>query len=96
MKISQKSSSVIIADAHFLVRGGLKQILVRQPNVRLMDEVENEAGLLELIKEKKPNILFIDPFQKDSFSMQTLNKVKEIHPTIKFIIITAEKDKALI
>jgi len=92
----QKLNSIIIADAHFLVRVGLKQILVRQPNVRLMDEVDNESGLLKLIEEKKPDILFIDPFQKENFSIKTLQSVKEIHPKIKFIIITAETDKSSI
>jgi len=92
----QKLNSIIIADAHFLVRVGLKHLLVRQPNVRLMDEVENEADLLKLIAEKKPDILFIDPFQKNTFSIKTLESVKEIHPAIKFIIITAETDKTAI
>ena len=89
-------NSVIIADAHFLVRVGLKHLLVRQPNVRLMDEVDNESKLLKLTEEKKPDILFIDPFQEGFFSLETLKKVKDLHPGIKFIIVTDEKDKASI
>ncbi len=92
----QKLNSIIIADAHFLVRVGLKHVLVRQPNVRLMDEVDNEADLLKLVAEKKPDILFIDPFQESIFSNKTLDAVKEIHPEIKFIVVTAETNKTAI
>ncbi len=92
----QKTISVIIADAHFLVREGLKNLIVRQSNVRLMDTAENEEKLIEILHSKNPDIVFIDPFQPAAFTLNTLKAIKESHPNTKFIVITSEDKKEMI
>lgn len=89
-------TSVIIADAHYLVRVGLKNIFMRKPEYRILGEVENEVKLIAALEKKQPNILIIDPFQTDKFSIDTLVKVNERYPDVNFLIITGERTKELI
>lgn len=74
----------------------MKNMFMRKPEYRILGEVESEVQLLAALQVKQPDILIIDPFQKDKFSIDTLVKVNEQYPKVNFLIITAERDKELI
>ena len=92
----QKSTTVILADAHYLTRVGMKNIFLRKPEFRILGEVEDEAQLISLAQIKNPSLILIDPFQEGKFSIDTLRKIKEMSPKTHFLIITDEREKSLI
>lgn len=94
--IMQKSTTVILADAHFLTRVGMKNLFLRKLEFRILGEVENEDQLLELVQKKNPDLVLIDLFQEGKFSVDSMRKVKALSSKTNFLIITDERDKSSI
>ena len=61
----------------------MKNMFMRKPEYRILGEVEDEIQLIAALEKKHPDILIIDPFQKDKFSIDTLVKVNERYPEMK-------------
>jgi DNA-binding NarL/FixJ family response regulator len=88
--------SIIIADGHYLIRHGLKCLFNRSPEFRLLGEASNEDQLFQLLDEKKPEILILDPHQKDVFSLETIAKINQDYPGINFIVISGDWEKGVV
>ncbi|MCB0661915.1 MAG: response regulator transcription factor [Saprospiraceae bacterium] len=88
--------SLVIADGHFLIRHGLKCLFNRNPAFRLLGEVDNEERLFSLLEEKKPDIVILDPHQKDVFSLETIKRVHKMHPETNFIVISGDWEKSTV
>lgn len=52
--------SVIIADDHEIVRGGISAILNKEPHINLVAEADNGEHLLELVARHMPDVVLID------------------------------------
>lgn len=91
-----KKTAVIIADAHFLTRIGLRQILAEMPNCEVIGEATSEAQLLVKVKNAQPEIVVLDYNQPGRFSTETVEKVRQNSPQSRLIIISGDEDKKTI
>ena len=55
-----KMINVIIADDHPLIREGISKVIERNTDIKMIGEAEDGQKLLDLLKEKKPDILVLD------------------------------------
>ena len=60
MKTSIPDISIIIADDHELFRDGLKLMLSKHPEIRIVAEAENGRELVALTLEHKPEVVLTD------------------------------------
>jgi two-component system, NarL family, response regulator NreC len=51
---------VVVVDDHPLVRSGLKQLLQTDPKIEVSGEAESIAGVLELLRTAKPDVILLD------------------------------------
>ncbi len=91
-----KKTAVIIADAHFLTRIGLRQILAEMPNCEVVGEATSEAQLLVKVRNAQPEIVVLDYNQPGRFSTETVEKVRQNSPQSRLIIISGDEDKKTI
>ncbi|MBI1223783.1 MAG: response regulator [Bacteroidetes bacterium] len=88
-----KKIAVIIADAHYLSRLGLRQILAEVPNCEVVGEATSEAQLLVKLTNTQPEIVVLDYNQPGRFSTETIEKVRERSPQSRLLIISGDEDK---
>jgi DNA-binding NarL/FixJ family response regulator len=91
-----QKSAVIIADAHYLTRVGLRHILAELPACELVGEASTEHQLLHKLRNTKADIVVLDYAQPGKFSTETVDKVRETSPNSRLIIISGDNDKKAI
>ena len=84
--------NILIADDQELMRQSLKIMLSSQPNFAVTDTVANGREVLESIKKNKPDIILMDIRMPEMDGVVCTQKVKEIAPDIKVIILTTFDD----
>lgn len=80
--------SLIIVDDHKIFRDGLKLLLSRFPNVELIGEASDGAEFLDLLKEKKPDIVFMDINMPKINGLEATKLALQRYPDLKIIILT--------
>ena len=90
------SISVVIADAHYLIRVGLRHIIAANASYKIVAEVGNEPSLLEVVKSHRPNVLVLDHAQAGHFSPNTIQKVKSACSSTNVLIISGDEDRKTI
>ena len=74
------------------MRQSLKIMLSSQPNFAVTDTVSNGREVLESIKKNKPDIILMDIRMPEMDGVVCTQKVKEMAPDIKVIILTTFDD----
>ena len=85
--------SVILADAQYLIRIGLKHILDEQAGIEVIGEASNEASLFHLIELRTPDVIIIDYNQPDNFSPNSIIKIKNKYPNTGILVISGDNEK---
>ncbi len=85
--------SIVIADAQYLTRLGLRYALASNPRIDIFAEAGDEEELMEILADRVPNLLVLDHNQPGYFSAETIAKVRQLAPETSILIISAISDK---
>ncbi len=88
--------SIIIADAQFLIRQGIKHLVSTVDDFEMVGTVGNEKALLELLETEKPDVVILDYNQAANFSPATIPAVKSVSPGSNVLVISADNDRSTI
>ncbi len=93
-----KHITLAIADDHSLFRKGLVALLEDFGFVHRIYEASNGLELLDVIKcaETLPEIVLLDLRMPVMDGVETTEKLKELYPEIKIVILTMQDDESLI
>ncbi|MCY1150999.1 MAG: response regulator transcription factor [Sphaerochaetaceae bacterium] len=83
---------IIIADDQTLIRDGLASLLSIKKEVEILATAKNGEEAVKLAKELSPDIILMDIRMPVMDGLAALNKIKEINPTIKIIMLTTFDD----
>ncbi len=78
---------LIIADDHALFRGGLKSLLRRQRDVRVVAEVESASALLSTLAESGCDVLLLD-LQMERWAIDDIKRLSEL---TQVVVLTASE-----
>lgn len=87
------STSIIIADAQYLIRLGLRHLIDSTAHLKILDEVENKNKLAQSLKTHQPDVVILDYNQPIHFGNNSVNEIKKISPNSKILVISADNDK---
>lgn len=79
---------VLIVDDHPVVRKGLLQILVEEPDVEVAAEATTAAELLDLVREKEWDVIVLDITLPDRSGLEALKDVKAMRPGLPVLILS--------
>lgn len=85
--------NLILADAHLLVREGLKALLAERADLKVVGEAAGSNDLHRLLEEKKPDVVVMDYDLRGYFDVGDVQKVKEISPESEVLIITSNLNR---
>ncbi len=80
-----------IADAHFVVREGLKYVLSHDKQIKLAGECDDGKDIPKLLK-KNLDLLVFDYDHADHISFEDLQKIFRVAPKTNVLVISAHTD----
>ncbi|MCO5249224.1 MAG: response regulator transcription factor [Chitinophagales bacterium] len=83
---------VIIADAQYLIRLGLIQVLSRDNRYQFIGQCANSAELRTMLRNQQVDIVIMD-YAQEEFSLEDLRYINSIDSEIKILVITPDQDK---
>ena len=89
-------TSIILADAQFLIRMGMKRLLEKQPQFHIIAEAGNEAQLKDQLIHHRPDVVIIDYQQPGHFSSSTIRQIHQHAPDTNILVISTDNNKATV
>ena len=83
---------VIIADDHRIVRDGLRMILSHDPEIEIVEEVEDGEQLLAVLEEVEADVVLLDIRMPGLSGLETLESLRERQHAIRVVILTMYDD----
>ena len=83
---------LLIVDDHAMVRSGLRYMLAKEPDLRVVGEAANGRDAQELCRDLRPDLVLMDVNLPDTDGLTVTQAVKRDHPGIGIIIVTVHEN----
>jgi DNA-binding NarL/FixJ family response regulator len=87
---------VIIADDHEILREGLKGILQKFEDIRIVAEADNGNNTIQLARELNPDIVIMDITMPDLNGIEAAHRIRQENAQIKIIALSMHSDRQFI
>lgn len=88
--------SVVIADDHAIVRGGLRVLIHDDPQLELVGEASGGTEALDLVSQLHPDILVLDLSMPDIDGITVTRRIKTGGYDTRILILTVHEDEGLL
>ena len=92
----RRSRSVVVADAHSIVRAGMRLVLGGSRFFELVGETRTGAETIQRCDRLRPNVLLLDLRLPDLPAATVCARVHETRPETAIVILTAYEEEAVI
>jgi DNA-binding NarL/FixJ family response regulator len=79
---------VIIADDHAILRQGLRQILLTQPDMEVVGEASNYGELMQQVRKAGWDVLLLDIAMPGKNGIDALKQIKHEYPKLPVLILS--------
>jgi DNA-binding NarL/FixJ family response regulator len=86
------SISLLLADDHAVVRAGTRQLLERQPDMRVVGEASNGEEAVRLAVQLKPDVVVMDVRMPGMSGVEATRRIKQEVPQAAVLVLTAHDD----
>lgn len=86
---SEPAARVLIADDHYLVRGGMRALLEGEPDLAVVAEAQNGQEAVRLSRLHRPDLVLMDVRMPVMDGLQAARTLKEELPRTSVLIVTA-------
>ena len=93
MKNAIKPVRVILADDHTLVRAGIRALLEKLPEVKVLGEASNGREALELVKTHKPDVVLMDITMPGLNGLEAAARMAKEFPVVRVIILSMHNNE---
>ena len=83
-----KPIQVILADDHTLVRAGIRALLERLPDVKVIGEAGDGREVLSLVKAQAPDVVLMDIAMPGLNGLEAAERMTRDFPAVRVIILT--------
>jgi DNA-binding NarL/FixJ family response regulator len=83
-----KSTRVILADDHALVRAGIRLLLEKIPSVEVVAEAGDGREALALVKKHRPTVVLMDIAMPELNGLEAAARITKDFPGVKVIILS--------
>lgn len=85
---------VLLVDDHKIMRDGIKAILSRTEDFRVVGEAENGADAVSFVKQRRPFMVLLDIGLPDGLNgVETTTEILRSHPDCKVVILSMFDDE---
>jgi two-component system nitrate/nitrite response regulator NarL len=94
-KSAKEPIRIILLDNHVLVRAGMSLIIESQPDMQVVAQAGNLNEALDLIAEKKPDIILIEFDDGAGFNFEVLPDLIKSWSKARMILVTGSNDSEI-
>jgi len=87
---------VLIADDHPLVREGLRHVLELDPRLKVVGEVGDGQGAINLARTIRPDVILMDLKMPGTGGIEASRVIRRELPEIRIIILTVVEDEEIL
>ena len=91
-----KKTRILICDDHTLFVEGIKAMLRNESSLEIVGEARDGRQAVDLVKELKPDLLLMDVSMPDMNGFDATQRVHELDPNIKVLILTMHDEEELV
>lgn len=84
----KKVIKVLIADDHAIVRAGLKQMLAGNPDISIVDEVDNGYDAVDRVKQNDYTLVVLDIAMPGKSGLDALKEIKLERPSLPVLMLS--------
>jgi two-component system response regulator NreC len=84
--------TIVVADDHAVVRGGLRRLLDAEPDLEVVAEAGDVDETKKQMAEHKPAILLLDLHMPGGGSLPALRAIRDSSPATAILILTMQDD----
>jgi len=91
--------NILLVDDHAIVRHGLRAVLEREPDLRVVGEAADEAGTVAAVEAFRPHIVLLDlklSSASDREGLDLCERLTQAHPGIGVLVLTTFLDDQLV
>lgn len=89
--VKKDAITIVIIEDYKLTRVGLRSALNEFEHLQVVGEAEDAQKGLEIVQQKKPDIILMDLGLPGMNGLEATQKAREIHPDVKVIILTSHE-----
>jgi DNA-binding NarL/FixJ family response regulator len=86
-------TTVLIADDHGVVRGGLRLLLERQPGIEVVGEANDGAEAVEQALALRPDLAILDVSMPRLTGLQATSEIKAHAPEVDVLVLSMHDDE---
>ncbi len=84
---------IILVDDHEIFRVGLRNLIDKDPVLKVVAEAASGEELLKLLGSVKAHLIVLDISMPDMDGIEALKRIRKRHPKLKVLVLTMQKDQ---
>jgi len=93
VRSARKTTRIILADDHKILRQGLRSLLDKQPGLEVVAEADDGRTAVERVRELKPDVVVMDIAMPDLNGIEATCRILEACPSVKIIGLSVHSDR---
>ena len=81
--------TVFHADDHALVRGGVRGLLLTEPDIELIGEANNGVEAVEKVLALQPDVILLDLHMPEKGGVEAISEIREGIPEARILVLTS-------
>jgi DNA-binding NarL/FixJ family response regulator len=87
---------ILIADDHQIVRQGLRNLLEKEPDMRVVAEADDGRATVRMVREISPDVVIMDVAMPDLNGIEATRQIVAEFPKIKVIALSMYADQRFV
>jgi DNA-binding NarL/FixJ family response regulator len=91
-----KSIRILLADDHKIIRLGLRELIEKQPNLKVVAEAEDGRTAVQLSQKLSPDVIIMDISMKDLNGIEATRQITSHSPHPKVIMLSVHSGQRFV
>lgn len=87
-----RTLSIVLADDHAVMRGGLRMLLDAEPSFDVVAEAGTIQSVLREVRTHRPDVLVLDLNMPGGSSVEAITRIARLSPQTVVVVLTMEDD----
>jgi len=83
---------ILLADDHPMVRQGLRALLERDPEFKIIGEAQDGLEAIQLVERLRPDVVILDIAMPDLNGLEALGRIRKQDPETKVLLLSMFAD----